>query len=267
MDATERSKKRIEEPDERAATEHPAVSEGVAGGELKGRPLEPEFTGRAKPSVADAMKLSAESDREVGRRDLPLPREARTEEHEMDGRSLGLRLEVSGDRITVLDSLEVDVPTFTADRVRGTDFLAVQAGGELLAIKPLIDPGRAIGIPDPNATEFRGHREVILDTYELTVLLPMVAIERLAARDLQGAPDRTDEPPTAVEIVMYRAAETSDLDPRRHAAIQSRDDLEVVASSGPLTLDSLRGTGWADVRRRRDNVKPRPDRDDDEPEE
>ena len=259
MNETERGKKRIEEPDENAATEHPAASDGVAAGALKGRPLEPELTGRVKPSVADSMKQSAESDREVGRRDLPLPPEADPEIIDVDGRSLGLRLEVSGDRITVLDSLEVDVPTFTADRVRGTDFLAVHAGDDILAIKPLIDPGIAVGIPDPNATEFRGHREVVLDTYELTMLLPMDAIERLAARDLQGAPDRTDQPPSAVEIVMYRTAETSDLEPRRQATLRSRDDLEVVASSGQLTLDSLRGTGWADTRRRRDDVKPRPE--------
>ena len=265
MNEPERSKKRIEEPDEKAATEHPAVSSGAAAGALKGRPLEPEPTGRVKPSVADAAKLGAESDREVGRRDLPLPPEADREEHEVDGRSLGLRLEVSGDRITVLDSLEVDVPTFTPEQVRGTDFLAVQAGDETLAIKPLIDPGIAIGIPDPNTTEFRGHREVVLDTYELTVLLPMEAIERLAARDLQGAPDRTDQPPSAVEIVMYRTAETRVMEPRRQAAIRALDDLQIVASSGQLTLDSLRGTGWADTRRRRDNVKPRPEQE--EPEE
>lgn len=259
MDATERSTKRIEEPDEKAATEHPAASEGVAGGELKGRPLEAELTGRAKPSVADAVKQAAESDREVGRRDLPLPPEAAPETTDLDGRSLGLRLEVSGDQITVLDSLEVDVPTFTPDRVRGTDFLAVQTGDETLAIKPLIDPGIAVGIPDPNAPEFLGHREVVQDTYELTMLLPMDALERLVARDLQGSPDRTDQPPSAVEIVMYRTTETRDMEPRRQGALRSRDDLEVVASSGQLTLDALRGTGWADIRRRRDDVKPRPE--------
>ncbi|MEX1079527.1 MAG: hypothetical protein WED09_10510 [Homoserinimonas sp.] len=262
MDETERSKKRIEEFDEKAATEHPAASSGVAVGTLKGRPLEPELTGRVKPSVADATKQAAQSDREVGRRDLPLPPEADREAHEMDSRSLGLRLEVSGDRITVLDSLEVDVPVFMPEQVRGTDFLAVQASDEILAIKPLVDPGIAVGIPDPNDTEFRGHREIVLDAYELTVLLPLDAIERLTARDLQGAPDRTDQPSSAVEIVMYRSAETSEIQPRRQAAIWSRDDLEVVASSGQLTLDSLRGTGWADVNRRRDDVKPRPEQDD-----
>ncbi|MHA6695306.1 hypothetical protein [Homoserinimonas sp. A520] len=262
MDETERSKKRIEEPDEKAATEHPAASNGVAAGSLKGRPLEPELTGRAKPSVADATKQAVQSDREVGRGDLPLPPEADREAHEMDGRSLGLRLEVSGDRITVLDSLEVDVPTFTPERVRGTDFLAVQSGDEILAMKPLIDPGIAVGIPDRNDTEFRGHREMVLDTYELTVLLPLDAIERLTARDLQGSPDRTDQPESAVEIVMYRSAETSEMQPGRQAAIRGRDDLEVVASSGQLTLDTLRGTGWADARRRRDDVKPRPKQED-----
>lgn len=265
MDETERPTKRIEELDERAAAEHPAVSAGAAVGELKGRPLEPEPGGRAKPSVADAVKLAAESDREVGRRDVPLPPEADTEEHQMDARSLGLRLEVSGDRITVLDSLEVDVPTFTPERVRGTDFLAVQTEDEILAMKPLIDPGVAVGIPDPKDPEFRGHREIALDTYEITVLLPLDAIEQLAARDLQGVSDRTGRPETAVEIVMYRTAQTSEMEPRRQAAFRSRNDLEVVASSGQLTLDSLRGTGWADARRRRDNVKPRPETE--EPEE
>lgn len=255
----ERSKKRTEEFDENAATEHPAASNGVAVGELKGRPLEAEMTGRTKPSVADATKLAEQSDREVGRRDLPLPPEAEVEAHEMDGRSLGLRLEVSGDRITVLDSLEVDVPTFTPERVRGTNFLAVECGDEILAMKPLIDPGIAVGIPDPNDTEFRGHREIVLDTYELTVLLPLDAIERLTARDLQGAPDRAGQPESAVEIVLYHSAETSVMEPRRREAIRGRDDLDVVATSGQLTLDALRGTGWADVSTRRDGVKPRPE--------
>jgi hypothetical protein len=255
----ERSKKRSEEFDENAATEHPAASAGVAVGSLKGRPLEAELTGRSKPSVADATKLAAQSDREVGRGDLPLPPEADADPRSVDGRSLGLRLEVSGDRITVLDSLEVDVPTRIPERVRGTDFLAVQSGDEILAIKPLVDPGVAVGIPDPNDTEFRGHREIVLDTYELTVLLPLDAIELLTARDLQGAPDRTDQPDSAVEIVMYRSAEMSVMEPRRREAIRGRDDLEVVASSGQLTLDSLRGTGWADVSTRRDGVKPRPE--------
>jgi hypothetical protein len=254
----ERSKKPIDEPEEEAGAEHPAVTDGVASGTLKGRPLEPDPVGRSKPSVADAAKLGSASDREVGRGDLPLPPEAgRQEEHDMDSRSLGLRLEVSGDRITVLDTLEVDVPTFTPERVRGTDFLAVQAGDEILAIKPLVDPGIAVGIPDPGAGEFRGHREVVLDTYELTMLLPLEAIERLTARDLQGSPDRTDQPPSAVEIVVYRSAETSDMEPRRQGVTRRRDDLTVIASSGSLTLDALRGTSWADFRRRRDDVKRR----------
>jgi hypothetical protein len=259
MDETERSKKRKEQPDEKAIAEHPTASDGVADGELKGRPLEPETepTDRSKPSVADAMKLGAQSDREVGRRDLPLPPEAGADTRPVDGRSLGLRLEVSGDRITVLDSLEVDALTVVPDHVRGTDFLAVQAGDEILAMKRLIDPGIAVGIPDPNDTEFRGHREVVLDRYELTVLLPLDAIERLTARDVQGTPDRSDQAESTLEIVMYRTPETRVMEPRRQAAIRSRDDLEVVASSGQLTLDALRRTGWAGVRGRRDDAKPR----------
>lgn len=260
MDETKRSTKRVDEPGVKAATEHSAVSKGVAAGKLKGRPLKSEPAGPAKPSVADAIKLAAHSDREVGRSDLPLPPESAVAVEAEGGRSLGLRLEVSGERVTVLDSLEVDVPVAFPGRVRGTDFLAVQTDDEILAIIPLVDPGIAVGIPVADDPEGRGHREVALDSYELTIRVPLDAIERLTARDVQGTPDRTARPEsTAVEILLYHSPETTDIEPQWEGVARGRNDLRVVASSGPLTLESLRGTGWVDARRRREDVKPRPD--------
>ena len=262
MDEIERRKKRIDEPGAKAATEHSAVSKGVAVGELKGRPLKVDSGGRAKPSVADAIKLAAHSDRAVGRDDLPLPPELDIGEESDGGRSLGLRVEVSGDRVTVLDSLEVDVSAAIPRRVRGTDFLTVQTGDEILAISPLIDPGIAFGIADPGDPESRGHREIPLDSYELTIRVSLDSIERLSARDVQGTPDRTARPEsTAVEILLYHSPETTDIEPQWEGVARGRNDLRVVASSGPLTLESLRGTGWADARHRREDVKPRPDTD------
>lgn len=241
---------------EGAATKHPAVSTGVASGELKGRPRPADESGPTKVPVSRAKDASG-AEREVTRRDLPLPPAAVREVDEAEGRSIGLRLEVSGDRITVLDSLEIDAPTEVPGRVRGTDFLALRAGDEILAVKRLVDPGIEVGIPDRNSPEL-GHREMTLDTYELTMLLPLDVLEQMDDRERQGAADRP-EPRTTVEIELYRAEATTELVLGRRKAVRDEPGLERVAASGELTLDSLRGTAWADVRRRREEHKRRPE--------
>ncbi|MFL6175109.1 MAG: hypothetical protein ACJ715_00545 [Ornithinibacter sp.] len=240
-----------------ADTTHPAVSTGVASGELKGRPRATDESGPTKLSVSRA-KHGSPAEREVDRRDLPLPPAAVPEIDDAKGRSLGLRLEVSGDRITVLDSLEIDAPTAVPGRVRGTDFLALRAGDEILAVKRLIDPGIAVGIPDRSAPEFLGHREITLDTYELTILLPLEVIEQMDDRERQGTAGRPKLRAT-VEFEVYRAEETTELAPGLQEALRDRRGLERVAGSGELALDSLRGTAWADVRRRREEHKRRPE--------
>ena len=246
--------------DDHAGTRHRAVSKGVATGELKGRPRAADDSGPTKVSVSRAKHDSA-AEREVGRRDLPLPPVAMRDVVEAEGRSLGLRLEVSGDGITVLDSLEIDAPTELPRSVRGTDFLALSVGDEIVAVKRLIDPGVAVGIPDRNAPKFLGHREMALDTYELTMLLPLNVIEQIDDRARQGVAGRP-APGTTVEFELYRAAETTVLEPGRRSAVRRRRGIERVAGSGELTLDSLRGTAWADVRRRREEHKRRPEEQD-----
>jgi hypothetical protein len=245
---------------EGATTTPPAVSTGVASGELKGRPRPADESGPTKVPASRAKDASG-AEREVSRRDLPLPPAAVREVDEVEGRSLGLRLEVSGDRITVLDSLEIDAPTEVPGRVRGTDFLALRAGDEIVAAKRLIDPGIAVGIPDRNAPEFLGHRETRLETYELTMLVPLDVIERIDDRERQGTAGRPD-PRTTVELELYRAEETTELALGRQEAVRDRARLERVAGSGELALDSLRGTAWADVRRRREEHKRRPGKQD-----
>ncbi len=252
MDELKPRKTLPDDADRRVSSAHPAVSRGAAFGTLKGerKPERMDRSGRVKPSVAEARKQAADAEREPGRTGLPLPPPANSR-REPEGHSLGLRLQVSGDRITVLDSIAVDTATAAPEPVRGTDFLAVHAGPKVIAVKRLIDPGLAFGIPDADDPERRGHREVVLDTYELTILVPLEPIDRMNERD---DPDHPDQRPAAIEIVMYRANETTTLEPRELKALRDREDVRAVAWSGELTTADLRETLWTSGRGR--PVKP-----------
>lgn len=244
MDESTAGKKNIEDADRKAVRRHPAVSKGASSGKLKEKATaRREASGRVKPSVSEARKQGTDAERTVGRTDLPLPPQAGRKAPEPEGRSLGLRLQVSGDRITVLNSLVLDTPGAPPERVRGTDFLAVHSGGEIIALKRLNEPGVAYGIPDPHDPEFRGHREILLDTYELTILVPLQAIDRLAARE-RTEDQGTDARPSTVEILMLRTPETTDIEPRAMNAIRDRRDVETVASSGELTAEALYEVLW-----------------------
>ena len=165
MDDTERRRKSVD-PGGKTTSRRRTVTTGVASGKLKGKPLDSEQpTGLAKPSVAAARRSAVHAERAVSsRKELPLPTERSVGGEGHQGRSLRLQLRVEGERITVLDAIEVDVPAPVPDQVRGTDFLEVRSGDEVLALQRLIDPGVAIGIPDARDTkEFRGHREVVLE--------------------------------------------------------------------------------------------------------
>ncbi len=235
-----------------AAGRHPAVSKGVPKGELKGKLLADEVrAGSAKVSVTTARRIAVDAEREVSpRRELPLPTENPGATDPRGGRSLRLRLLVEGERITVLDAIEVDVRAPLPERVRGTDFLEVRAGDEVLALEPLIDPGVAVGIPDPrDTTEFRGHREVELASYEVVVRVPIDAMEAIVARDLQGSPDEAKgRDRTPLEIALYRASENLVLEPSRvDMAREARGArLSRVATTGRLSLGEVRaGSGGA----------------------
>jgi len=178
-------------------------------GKLKGKPLADQ--GRAGPekvSLATARRTGVDAERVVSPRgELPLPSERQNAIDPREGRSLRLRLQVEGEQITVLDATEVNVPASLPERVRGTDFLEVRAGGEVVALEPLIDPGVAVGIPDPRDTkEFRGHREMTTPSYELTVRVPLDALESVLSRDIQGSPGQAERRGSIpLEIAVYRA--------------------------------------------------------------
>ena len=156
-------------------------------------------------------------------------------EHPIEGnvraenRSLRLRLLVEGERITVLDAVEVDAPAPQPDRVRGTNFVEVRAGSDILTVQPLVDPGVEIGIPDPNdTTEFRGHREVAVASWEVAVRVPLEAIDALIARDEQ----RRDR--SSFEVAVYQASETIEVDPVRFDTVRgARGGLARVADERP----------------------------------
>lgn len=263
MDQTERRRKRVEEPGTSTGRRHPAVSTGVSSGELKGKPLAAgEPSGLTKPPLAAARRSADHAERAASsRKELPLPTESDRGADAHGGRSLRLRLSVEGERITVLDAIEVDVPAPQPQRVRGTDFLEVRAGDEVLALQPLIDPGIAVGIPDSrDTTEFRGHREVELEAYELTVRVPLDAVESLVSREVQGSPDQAARrEPVPVEITVYRASANLVIEPGRFGTDRAArgDLLARVATTGRLSLDELRGAARGNTQRKPDDPKGR----------
>jgi hypothetical protein len=238
----QRPRKRIEEPGKSDSRRQPAVSRGVPKGELKGKPLDGGVrAGPEKMSLAMARRTAVDAERPVGRRrELPLPTERPGAGDPGELRSLRLRLLVEGERITVLDAVEVDAPGSLPEQVRGTDFLEVRAGGEVVALEPLIDPGVAVGIPDASdMTEFRGHREMTLPSYELTVRVPLDVLESVVSRRRGSIP---------LEIDMYRATENLVVETRRFDMPRAArgDRLARVATTGRLTLDEVRRAGGRD---------------------
>ncbi len=251
MDDYGRPRKQIEASGKAAGRRRSARStKGVARGKLKGKAVTVDApAGSKKPTVAAARRAAAEVERTPdARRELPLPME-----HPIEGNvraenwSLRLRLLVEGERITVLDAVEVDAPAPQADRVRGTNFVEVRAGSDILTVQPLVDPGVEIGIPDPNdTTEFRGHREVAVASWEVAVRVPLEAIDALIARDEQ----RRDR--SSFEVAVYQASETIEVDPVRFDTVRgARGGLARVATSGRLSIDQVRAPRSA-------NRKPEP---------
>lgn len=157
--------------------------------------------------------------------------------------SLRLRLIVDGEHIRVLSAQEVDAPSTLPERVRGTHFLEVQVGNELLALDRLVDPGLAVGTPDPRDTSHsRGHRVVELASYELTVRVPLDALETVVSRSLQGLPAEAQSLSVPLEIAVYRATENLAIEPRRFDVLQATRSGQFVrtATTGQLNLDEVR---------------------------
>lgn len=248
METNDRPRKKIQESGKAASRRKSAVSRGAPAGSLKGRPLADEGrTGREKPSLAAARRTSSDAEQSPSRRkDLPLPLERPDREDRREDRSLRLTLRVEGERITVVNAMEVDAPARELQPVRGSRFLEVRTGDQVLALEPLVDPGVAIGIPDPRdgADEFRGHREIELPSYEVAVRVPLEALESA------GAPTPAKR---RIEVNLYRATENLELDPSRTDSVrEARRRLARVAASGPLAVDDVRKVS------RSENRKPEP---------
>lgn len=247
MDEQERPRKDVNASRRKVARGGPTPPD-VGRGALKGKPVGDQLrAGPAKASVGAARRTSSETERPVsGRRELPLPlKNPRITEEERSSGSLRLRLRVEGERVTVVSAAAVDVPAPSDTRVRGTDFIEVRAGDRLLTVQPLVDPGLAIGIPDPkDTTEFRGHRIVQRSSYEIVVRVPIDAVDAVVAR----GPDTRDQ--RDLEITLFRAPETLDFEPREFALESAaRGRLTAIASSGRLTIDEVRSPTGAEGRK------------------
>jgi hypothetical protein len=247
MNEQERPRKDLDASRRKADRGRPATPD-VRRGTLKGKPVgDQRQAGPEKASVAAARRAASESERSVSsRRELPLPMEnPRVIEEGRSAGSLRLRLRVEGERVTVVSAVTVDAPAPPDTRIRGTTFIEVRAGDRLLTVQPLVDPGLAIGIPDPkDTTEFRGHRIVERASYELVVRVPIEAVDAVVAR----GPDTRDQ--RDLEITLFRAPETLDVEPREFALDSgARGRLAPVASSGRLTIDEVRSPTGAEGRK------------------
>lgn len=234
MDEYERPRKQIRKDATAAKRRGSSVSRGIRSGSLKGRPATAdERIGLAKPSLGVARRTAADAERAVsGRRDLPLPVERTGASDRPEGRSLRLSLRVEGDRISVVNAIEVDAPARELQPVRGTSFLEVRVGDRVLALEPLVDPGIAIGIPDArDKEEFRGHREIQQPAYEVAVRVPLEAFESAGEAERRGA----------IEVSVYEATENLELDPVRSDFVRdARRRLARVATTGQLGVDEVR---------------------------
>ena len=234
MDEYERPRKQIRKDATAAKRRGSSVSRGLRSGSLKGKPAAAdERIGAAKPSLGVARRTAADAERAVsGRRDLPLPVERTDGSDRSEGRSLRLSLRVEGDRISVVNAIEVDAPARELQPVRGTSFLEVRVGDRVLALEPLVDPGIAIGIPDArDKEEFRGHREIQQPAYEVAVRVPLEALESAGEAERRGA----------IEVSVYEATENLELDPVRSDSVRdARRRLARVATTGRLGVDEVR---------------------------
>jgi hypothetical protein len=234
MDEYERPRKQIRKDATAAKRRGSSVSRGLRSGALKGKPrAADERPGAAKPSLGVARRTAADAERVVGgRKDLPLPMERTDVSDRPENRSLRLSLRVEGESISVVNAIEVDAPARELQPVRGTSFLEVRVGDRVLALEPLVDPGIAIGIPDSrDKEEFRGHREIQQPAYEVAVRVPLDALESAGEADRRGA----------IEISVYDATETLELDPVRADSVRdARRLLARVATTGRLGVDDVR---------------------------
>ena len=230
----------------------------VAPGKLKGRPVAgPPRTAAVKLPVSAARRAGKPAERIVGsREELPPPIRRSLEVGAEEERSLRLRLLVEGKRITVLDAQEVDAPGTLPGQLRGTSFIEVRSGGEVLAAQSLVDPGIAVGIPDPSdKKEFRGHRFIELPSYEIAIRVPLGPLQDVIDRHSQGRGERSrSRSLPALEIDLYEAKTHLVFDPRRDGPLAQarRGKVSRLAQSGEIHLDKVRGAGAREQKPRSD---------------
>ncbi|MFW0791802.1 hypothetical protein [Gordonia sp. CPCC 205333] len=194
-------------------------------------------TGRAKPSVEASLALHGPTSR---RRDWG-PQVPFRPSDTSSPRSLRLRLQVRGNQIDVLSSTVVDVGPADSPTIRGTSFLEVRANGVVVALASLPDPGLSVGIPDArdNADDFRGHRIVQDESWEVVVRVPVEILTEREAGELS--------------ISIYTATEHLVLDTASETTLSRRSRrVEEVAAGGPLRIAELPGTPPTDERKRPD---------------
>lgn len=221
------------------------TTDGFARGQAKDggtlSALRREQTGRSKPSVAASQALvrGSATKRKWG------PQVAPEREPAEPDRSVRLRLQVRRGRITVLDSAVVEAPAADDAEVRGSAFLEVRAGDQVIALQPLIDPGLSIGIPDPadSSDDFRGHRVVRESTWETAIRVPVGALATIAPSDLS--------------ISIFEAPEHVVLDARSSRSIASRvRSVTTLASSSQLRARDLPEGVFGGTGRKRPSREP-----------
>lgn len=252
MEPNERGRKQIEA----GSAQRKSKAKRPGPGQLKGRPVgDVDRPERVKPSIrASASKRAGVAQRE---RDRAPQLERPVASVSIAQQSMRLRLRVEGESIVILDADIVDAPGSLPEDLRGSHFLEVRVGNQILAAQVLRDPGIAVGIPDRSAGDaLRGHRFLQLDHYELAVRVPLGPLESLISERLQGS--GASRPPAAprLEVSIFEARANLALDPRRSGSLlaQGREELDRVAKSDPIPLDQLYGAGG---RQRKATEQPR----------
>lgn len=228
-----------------------ARTKRVATGQLKGKPLAAgPRPPREKAPVATARKGAGASERVV-ERGRSLPRQMAVADDAVGGneRSLWLRLLVEGKTIRILEAQPVDAAGDRPSELRGTAFLEVRAGDELLAVKPLVDPGLAVGIPDyRSGGPFLGHRVMELPSYELSIRIDLEELARLTEWTERGT-----GPTLEISVLKAKRHVGIALDRATAPLSASRAVAARAASSGEIDLGELLGAG-------RDTKQPRASR-------
>lgn len=213
-------------------------------GGLKGKPLDAgPRSALVKAPVALAKRLAEGVEQKVQRgRELPFMSKIADDDQAAGPQSLWLRLKVEGKSITVLDSAPVEAPANLPDELRGTAFLEVRSGNELLAARALVDPGLDVGIPYTGSGEpFRGHRIMEAKAYETFILVDLARLSDLIDR----SPDAASSPMIEINLVETDKHVGIQVDRSSPLLAASRAAGARATSSATVAMADLLGAGRA----------------------